>query len=457
MSALLHIALPLVIAGAAEPETLRYTIDARDYAQRALLHISVAASAGIFAEDDHLCTGLMGAGAAVEQVVANGATLAPTADDPDCFGPLRIGRGEQRIRYTVSLARLQARRADPDYAVLDAETGTWLINDQAVLLRPEPVPSTAKVTLALVGPAQSAIDAVWGARDPFTFDGAQLDGGAYFSLGGAWAITALPPIEVPGGGQVSISRLAKKSSVPDATLRAWIQAATDAIASVHGRLPGGRLHVFLVADAHQRDAGVFGTILRRRSGSAVLYYGAHAQAADFTSSWLAMHELFHTAVPHIRRRPAWFVEGVPTYYQDVMRSRLGLVSPEEALASMDDGNRRFCQPRDGQSLAADSAALRTNHLYQRVYWGGACLAMRIDLALRKRSSGKRSLDSLLRELMHETERAPLDEAGLIARLDAELGEPLVATHLAQTTPITLPDTQRVKGSPLAEILAPAKK
>jgi predicted metalloprotease with PDZ domain len=74
--------------------------------------------------------------------------------------------------------------------------------------------------------------------------------------------------------------------------------------------------------------------------------------------------------------------------------------------------------------------MRETHRYTRVYWGGACLAFALDVAIRERSGNRRSLDDLLREL-RLTPR-PSSEAEILAALDAAAGAPR-ATGLLEAT------------------------
>jgi len=154
----------------------------------------------------------------------------------------------------------------------------------------------------------------------------------------------------------------------------------------------------------------------------VLFFGSQAPDAAFASDWVAPHELFHLTNPHLQTRIPWFTEGFTTYYQDVIRARAGARPPAvmwaDLLANVEDA----CGSTHLQTLRSVSGQLRVTHQYLRVYWGGACTALVLDVALREVSRNARSLDDLFRELRARSlgPDGPLDEGQVIAAFHAAL-------------------------------------
>lgn len=110
--------------------------------------------------------------------------------------------------------------------------------------------------------------------------------------------------------------------------------------------------------------------------------------------------------------------------------------------------------------------MRKTHRYQRVYWGGACVALGLDMAIRVRArraseSGVaaraeqgaaagtgmelRSLDDALRKLRRDSLRKPLTEDEVLAVLDAAAGERLATRLVHETRSIPLADWLRKLG------------
>jgi hypothetical protein len=209
------------------------------------------------------------------------------------------------------------------------------------------------------------------------------------------------------------------------------------VADFYGGLPGGRAHVILVPVPGERDPGVFGAVLRRGPPSVVLYFGAAAPEASFRGEWVAFHELFHLGNPNNEGRIPWFIEGFTTYYQDVLRARAGVRSAAEMWGDLHDGLRRHCDPVDGVPLLTESRRLRESHRYTRVYWGGACLALFLDVAIREASGNRDSLDQVLLRLRQAGARRPLSEDDIIAALDRAAGRPLCRRHLRSRGKVSL--------------------
>lgn len=385
---------------------------------------------------DRVCTGIMGAGVGIQELIAvepalgksktREVLLRPAKDDSDCF---MIPERATTLRYVVDLERLNQERDDPDFA--QRTHNGWLFNDQAVLLRPETYPMS--MVTKLTGPTDMQLFSVWDQQDTtWIADSNQLGGGAYFGLFAKDATHQLLQVR-PG---VLALRISKDSArqVSDTTLRDWVRTALAGLSGVHGRIPSysdaskdGRAMVFLVGVPNSRSAGEFGTVLRRHRMSSVLWFGELGKDADYANDWLAVHELFHAGVPHTKGRASWFVEGFTTYYQEILRARLGTLTPAEMWSDLHDGLVRFGQPR-GTSLRTDSDNLRKTHRYQKVYWSGAGVALLCDVKMRQKHPTGAGLDDFFRRYLNQTADEPLTDEALIAALEAET-EPGFVTRL----------------------------
>ncbi len=369
------------------------------------------------------------------------ATKQPLPQDGSCW---RVHQADPRgvvLRYTYDLRGLAQRHDSPDYAQLLGDT--YIFNDEAVLLRPDPMPQAdgaAKapaISVELRLPAGAKVAAPW-QRQPgpgwrFTYDGAQYDRGSYVTLGALDELgvlklphTTLSLITVPGPHRLSAE-----------ALRSWVRAAMQAVQDFYGPLTPPQVLLTLVPVPGVSDATLFGTVMRPAYPSAVIYYGGACDKAETPAEWVDVHELFHIANPLLTRKLAWFTEGFTTYYQDVLRARAGMLTATEAWADLWDGFSRFCQPQGGSSLRDDSEQLRKTHRYPRVYWGGACVAFLADVAIREHSQGKQSLDEVLRELRARSLRAEVSEDEIVAALDRAAGSKVVSSALRERRSIAL--------------------
>lgn len=183
---------------------------------------------------------------------------------------------------------------------------------------------------------------------------------------------------------------------------------------------------------------------------------------------LVSHEFFHTW--NVKQlRPAgihpydyqnenytelfWVSEGTTSYYSDLTLVRAGLIQPKhyfEALGKLIDSYRTRPGARV-QSVAESSydAWIKFNRRNPdsvnstvSFYSQGKLVSLALDLEIRKRSRGSKSLDDVMRDLF---ERFPLSGSGftngdLLLALERAAGSPFdgfYADHIAGTEPLDL--------------------
>jgi len=139
-------------------------------------------------------------------------------------------------------------------------------------------------------------------------------------------------------------------------------------------------------------------------------------------------------------------EGWVTYYTELVRTRAGHRTELEGWQAVLDGFERGRRTDAGMTLAKTSDAMHETRAYQRVYWGGAAIAMLADVELRLESKGTRSLDDAMRELRRccgDADHQWKAEA-LLEHLDAWYGRPLfTATASAVLHRSDFPDVEAV--------------
>lgn len=172
---------------------------------------------------------------------------------------------------------------------------------------------------------------------------------------------------------------------------------------------------------------------------------------------LLAHETFHTWNPlkmgRIRspeENTNWFSEGFTTYYQDLLLWQAGLIGDAQYLDSVNRLTRDYhLSPARNSTLQELVNRPRQDQAKGRIpYERGAMLALWLDDEIRRRSSGKSSLDTVMRELFEERKRhADLSKDRIFAAIgryvDATvLGE--VREYVESGTSIEAPQKTRVE-------------
>ena len=142
---------------------------------------------------------------------------------------------------------------------------------------------------------------------------------------------------------------------------------------------------------------------------------------------LASHEYFHTwNVKRIKperfidydltnenyTRQLWFFEGFTEYYDDLMLVRSGLITAQEYLdLEAENISRVMAQSGRRKQSVADSSFDAWIKYYRQdenapnaivsYYQKGAIVGMALDLTIRQRTDGRKSLDDLMRTLWRE--------------------------------------------------------
>jgi hypothetical protein len=126
--------------------------------------------------------------------------------------------------------------------------------------------------------------------------------------------------------------------------------------------------------------------------SIFIVVGEKTNKADLLRDWVMTHEMLHVAFPNMGPRQRWMEEGLSTYLEPLLRARRGRQEPArvwgEFVRAMPQG-----LPKEGDQ------GLDRTFTWGRRYWGGALFWFFVDLEIRKRSEGSRSLDDVLRGVL----------------------------------------------------------
>lgn len=122
----------------------------------------------------------------------------------------------------------------------------------------------------------------------------------------------------------------------------------------------------------------------------------------YNTSLTLTHELFHSTNPRAGETDDfWFREGWTTYYAFLIMTRLQYISPEEFFEEMIrkyDGNGYKRHAMLGKKALREVSFHLGRESYLFGYEGGALTAFALDTEIRVRTSNKKSLDDIVREL-----------------------------------------------------------
>lgn len=191
-----------------------------------------------------------------------------------------------------------------------------------------------------------------------------------------------------GETRLRVLRLGDKWGVGTERLRQWIKDAAGAVALLGGRMPLNAIQV-IILPSHGKGIG-YGFATQGGGGSVVLYVGRDVTEANLRKDWVAVHELLHLGMPMLDDESKWLAEGLSTYYEPFLQAKAGLQTPASVWEQMYDGFARGRKQQSERTLRAECASIRENYAFQRVYWGGAAIALLADVAARRNGS---SLDA----------------------------------------------------------------
>jgi hypothetical protein len=233
------------------------------------------------------------------------------------------------------------------------------------------------------------------------------------------------------GCEVELVRSDGPFAATPAGIRRWLSTAISADAVLFGgTFPRRRLLLGVEAgNSSDGDAVTFGSAWAGGGAHALLWLSKTAKDDALPGEWVAVHELLHSALPHVAIDDAWLSEGFVTYYQEVVRARAGLQTPEQAWQEIHAGFGRGRVSKSRRPIAEESRAMHENHEYHRVYWAGAAIALRLDVALRRESQGRLSLDDALRALCDHpgADVRTIEGREVVEALDRKAGSPLASS------------------------------
>ncbi len=199
-----------------------------------------------------------------------------------------------------------------------------------------------------------------------------------------------------GESQIHLSYQGKFSHKQKLMLNGWIEEMAQAVATIYGEFPLDKAKVKLVRSYSWREPVPWGEVVRWNSSQIVLHVNPSFSYQRIRADWTAVHELSHLLLPYVGSKNSWFSEGLASYYQNIARGKVGLLSERETFQKLFHGFRRGERNAQRRPIKLSEASSRRGN-NMRVYWSGAAYFLNVDLKLRQESNGQQSLASVLKQ------------------------------------------------------------
>jgi len=267
------------------------------------------------------------------------------------------------------------------------------------LWRPAQLAEEEDVEISFVLQDNLAISAPWkplgtsADRAVFRLGHAPNDEPAYVAFG------RFQERELPiGRSRLRLAVLEGSTPVSVEEMQAWVSDAAQIVSGLYGRFPVAQAQVLVVPDARGAEPTPWAHVVRGGAAAVHFFVNQRRPIQEFYGDWTAVHEFSHLLLPLVNRDDAWLYEGVATYYQNVLRSRAGRISAQDAWTMMHAGFLRGRDDATGMTLAQATESMYRSGAYMRVYWEGTALMLMADVRLRQMTAGKQSLDTALAAL-----------------------------------------------------------
>ncbi len=192
--------------------------------------------------------------------------------------------------------------------------------------------------------------------------------------------------------------------IDKAKIARWVRSNLTALTTVYGHFPISTLQLLVVPMDNAKEPVPWGEVMRGGGNAVHLYIGTSFSQQDFLNDWVLSHELSHLLHPRMIKNGAWLYEGMASYYQNIIRSRQGLLTAELAWeklhAGFDRGYSNTVKIKSNsqikeKNLDQITKNMRKNRAFMRIYWSGAAMSLLADVRLRQITNNKKSLDSIL--------------------------------------------------------------
>jgi hypothetical protein len=353
-----------------------------------------------------------------------------TTDEAGTPGPVHPAKlmrpGVVELSYSVDLDGV-ARRVD-DVDVARRFGRSLLAPASSFLLRPDPDVDDVPINVHFDSPGVET--ALKRAGDGFTILSHELKVATFTTFGARETRdlgvedATVRLVVLDGPLELSSDELAR-----------WVTEAARGVADFFHRPPAPRTLVVLAPIAG-RHGIPFGKMLPANAPGVIVLIGEHTHESELRDDWVLVHELFHAGTPSYVGEGKWYDEGLATYFEPLIRARLGWRTEADVW-------KEFMGNMSRGLDAMTRLGLERPERYPDMYWGGGLFCLMADVEMRRISAGARGLEDGLRAVLDAGGDASqvwsLEHATQVA--DAALGTPILgrleAAHLNAGSPVDL--------------------
>ena len=297
------------------------------------------------------------------------------------------------LRYTVKYgtreSRINSRRLrqqHPDDVILRIAEWLWLPNDL----------SAHPATITFNHPSDFSISAPWkvlkreASQTTYQIPDLPLDWTGYVAVGRFDVET----IEV-GGGEIRIALIEGTHKAKKDMLVEWVRSMAESVVAIGGEFPVKHAQVIVYLITGYNGSVPWGQV-NRGGGSGVMFFvNARQDRERLFADWTAAHEFSHLLLPYTPY-DRWLSEGFASYHQNITRARVGLLDERTAWGKLLGGFERGRKTANRPGAPYVENAGRSHNM--QMYWGGAVMALLIEIELYKQTEGRVSMSSVLAQL-----------------------------------------------------------
>ena len=323
----------------------------------------------------------------------------------------RVTPGVAELTYSVDLDAMALREDDVDSARRFGRS--LLAPASSFLLRPDPEQDDVPIRVHFDTPGVES--ALRRSGDAYTILSHELKVATFTTFGAR----ETRELTIPGAS-VRLVLLDGRLDLTTDELARWVTSAAQGVADFFHRPPASRTLVVL-GPLPGRHGIPFGKMLPANAPGVIVLLGEHTAPRELTDDWVLVHELFHAGTPSFVGEAKWYDEGLATYFEPLIRARLGWYGEASVW-------REFMRNMPRGLDAMTRRGLEHPESYPDVYWGGGLFCLLADVRARKSSNGATGLEDGLRAVLAAGGDA--SEVWSLARVteltDRALGAPILA-------------------------------
>jgi len=211
-----------------------------------------------------------------------------------------------------------------------------------------------------------------------------------------------------------------------AEINRWLIDIAKGVEHYLGVYPVAQTQVIVISKNKRKRGPVPWGDFSRGNGFGIRFVVmTNNEMENFYADWTAAHEFSHQLLPKIHYDDIWLSEGLASYLQYVLMAQMENLSQEEVwdrIYSAFQSTEQSLSKLTAESLSVSSRNWGEGHKSNRrmrVYWSGALMFLKADVALREKSNGQTGLNDILLKLNQCCIKGPKIWSGknLVKQLD----------------------------------------